>query len=247
MPFTWMVTVSITVTPPSVPVVAYLPEATALVGVPEIEQSPFTVKPVAVVNAAPLQPVIDPPTAPVVVLLVIATLRPYCADAVVCENPFTVMLTVSVAVPTVMPYLVVALAAVGVPVISPVDVFSERPEGSEGFTEYVPLPTTPVGLLVAIATYLPALIDELAYANPFTVMSRVSVVEAMPFTVAVMVYFVKALATVGVPVITHVVVLSARPVGSVGRIEHAVGAPPTWFGVVVPALTLRLKVSGWLA
>src|ERR1700748_1701922 len=142
MPFTWMVTVSITVTPPSVPVVAYLPEATALVGVPEIEQSPFTVKPVAVVNAAPLQPVIDPPTEPVVVLLVIATLRPYCADAVVCENPFTVMLTVSVAVPTVMPYLAVDEDTIGVPLMAPVEVFKERPEGRAGLMEYVPPPTT---------------------------------------------------------------------------------------------------------
>ena len=84
---------------------------------------------------------------------------------------------------------------------------------------------------------------EVAYANPFTVMSRVSVVEATLFTVAVMVYFVKAEDAVGIPVITHVVVLRLRPVGSEGEMEQAVGVPPTLFGVVVPAFTLRLNVS----
>ena len=96
------------------------------------------------------------------------------------------------------------------------------------------------------ATLRPRAMLAEPYAKPATVMVTVSVVEAMLFTVAVMVYFVRAEETVGVPVMTHVVVFKARPVGRDGEMEHAVGAPPMLFGVVVPAFTLRLNVSAWL-
>ena len=180
------------------------------------------------------------------VLLDAATLRPRAMLAEPYAKPATVMVTVSVAVPTVMPYLVAALATVGVPLMAPVEVFSIRPVGREGLMLYVPEPTTPLTVSAVAGTFLPKMGDETPYAKPFTVMSSVSVVDAMLFTVAVMVYFVREEETVGVPVITHVVVFKARPVGRDGEMEHAVGAPPMLFGVVVPAFTLRLNVSAWL-
>ena len=74
---------------------------------------------------------------------------------------------------------------------------------------------------------------------PFTVISIVSVVEATPPTVAVVVYFVNAEVAVGVPVITQVVVFKVKPEGSDGDTEQTVGVPPTLFGVFVETATLR--------
>ena len=70
-------------------------------------------------------------------------------------NPATVMLSVSVALPTVMVYFVAADATVGVPLISPVEVFKDNPVGRAGEMLYVPLPTTPLTLLVVMATFFP--------------------------------------------------------------------------------------------
>ena len=74
---------------------------------------------------------------------------------------------------------------------------------------------------------------------PFTVISSVSVVEAIPPTVAVMVYFVNEEVAVGVPVMTHVVVFKLKPAGSEGDTEQTVGVPPVLFGVFVEMATLR--------
>jgi hypothetical protein len=49
---------------------------------------------------------------------------------------------------------------------------------------------------------------------------------------------------VGVPVITHEVVLRDKPVGSAGLTLHEVGAPPVFVGVIVPTLIPLVKMNG---
>ena len=78
-----------------------------------------------------------------------------------------------------------------------------------------------------------------------TVMVTVAV-SLPPELVAVMVYVVDVLNSVGVPEMVPSVVLKVRPAGSVAEIVHEVMAPPFTVGVteVMAVPLVRVKVDG---
>ena len=78
-----------------------------------------------------------------------------------------------------------------------------------------------------------------------TVMLTVAV-SLPPVFVAVMVYVVDVLSSVGVPEIVPSVVLNVRPPGSAGEMDHVTTAPPLTVGVteVMAVPFVRVKLSG---
>ena len=79
-------------------------------------------------------------------------------------------------------------------------------------------------------------------AISFTVISTV-VVPLPPAFVAVTVYTVEGERTVGVPLISPVVVLNDKPVGSDGAIDQETTAPPLAVGVVLVIAESFVKVN----
>ena len=78
-----------------------------------------------------------------------------------------------------------------------------------------------------------------------TVMLTVSV-SLPPVLVAVMVYVVEVLNSVGVPEIVPSVVLNAKPPGRVGEMDQVTTSPPLMVGVteVIAVPLVRVKVDG---
>ena len=69
------------------------------------------------------------------------------------------------------------------------------------------------------------------------------VVPLPPALVAVTVYTVEVEITVGVPLISPVVVLNAKPVGSDGTIDQETTAPPLAVGVLLVIAESFVKVN----
>ena len=80
----------------------------------------------------------------------------------------------------------------------------------------------------------------------FTVMLTVAV-SLPPVLVAVMVYVVDVLSSVGVPEMVPSVVLKAKPPGRVGEMDHVTMSPPLTVGVTevmaVPFVSVKLSGS----
>jgi hypothetical protein len=228
-----------------VPVIVKLVEANVTVGVPEI--TPVVVFSVRPAGNPGLIEYVTAPTKPVGVNAVVAVkgtvLVPVRACVVGDNSPtaaVTVKLTVAVAVPAVAPVpvtlkLVDANVTVGVPEITPVEVFSVRPAGNPGLIEYVTAPTGPeavsadVGVIARPWTAVTVCVaGDSVESSTFRVTTEVAVPAVAP--VPVIVKLVAANVTVGVPEITPVVVFSVNPAGKPGLIEY-VTAPTKPVGV----------------
>ena len=72
------------------------------------------------------------------------------------------------------------------------------------------------------------------------------VVSLPPVLVAVTVYVVEVLSSVGVPEMVPSVVLNIRPPGRDGKIDHVTTSPPLTVGVtdVMAVPLVRVKLSG---
>ena len=137
---------------------------------------------------------------------------------------------------------------VGVPLISPVEVFRERPVGSAGVIDHEATgPPLAVGMAGVMLVPFSA-VSELGLKEmpdgAATSISMVMVAVALPpVLLAVTVYDAEELTTVGVPEMAPVVLSKTRPAGSVGVIDHASTAPPLEVGVMVVIVESFVSVS----
>jgi len=128
--------------------------------------------------------------------------------------------TLSVAV---MVATVVAITFVGVPEMTPVNVFKVNPAGKAGEMEYETVPSklaaTNGALGVIAVPTLAAIhcVDGVMVGKALTVKLTFAVADSLPW-VAVTVYSAVAAATVAIPEIIPVVAFKTSPVGSAGEI-----------------------------
>ena len=128
--------------------------------------------------------------------------------------------------------------AVGVPLISPVVALKVRPAGKAGeIDQDATGPPLAVGVIGVMAVPFSA-VNELGVnvmpEGAATSTSMVMVVVALPpVLLAVTVYVVDELRTLGVPEIAPVAVSKDSPAGSVGVMDQATTAPPLEVGVAV--------------
>ena len=112
------------------------------------------------------------------------------------------------------------MTALGVPLIAPVEVSSDKPAGRDGDTEYeTTVPPVEVTVSVVIAVPFSSVRElelyEMDGAISLTVMVMLAV-SVPPVLVAVMVYDAEDVTVVGVPLIAPVDVSSDNPAGSDG-------------------------------
>jgi len=136
----------------------------------------------------------------------------------------TTMVTLAVSVPPVFVAVIVYVAedvtAVGVPLIAPVEVSSDKPAGSDGDTEYeTTVPPLDVTVAVVMAVPLVNVKEFVLYAidGAISLTTMVTVAVSLPpVLVAVIVYEAEDVTAVGVPLMAPVVVSRDNPAGSDG-------------------------------
>src|SRR2546422_3159438 len=201
--------------PPALVALRVTVEAPAVVGVPEM-------RPVVALSARPA----GNPVAPKLVGLLVAVIGklnatptwPVAVPALVMTGVAGVIVTASVWVP--VPPALVALrvtveapAVVGVPEMRPVVALSARPAGNPVAPKLVGLLVAVIGELNATPTW-PVAVPALVMTGVAGVIVTVSVWVPVPPALVALRATVEAPALVGVPAMSPLVALSARPAGN---------------------------------
>ena len=134
--------------------------------------------------------------------------------------------------------MVRARSSLGVPVMVPSSVLKARPFGRLGLIDQETTAPDPVTVgasgksLLAVLLIICRSSGVYVMTGATSLTSRVNVAVVLPpALVAVTVYVVDGETAVGVPLISPVVVLKARPAGRVGEIDHVATGPPLAVGV----------------